>query len=55
MNDEEIHVIATYNMSWFSGDSTKPIAAEEYMISTYGPVSEYSWLRYLFDTDNGPE
>jgi len=44
------HVIGTYNMSWFSGDSTKPIPIASYNMQ-YGPVSEYSWLRHLFDVD----
>jgi len=43
-------VIGTYNMSWFSGDSTKPVPVAPYS-GNMGPISEYSWLRYLFDAD----
>jgi len=45
-------VVGTYNMSWYSGDPTKPVWNSTDQNSFKMPVSEYGWLRYLFDNDS---
>ena len=42
-------IVGNYNMSWFTGDSTKDVPESPY--SGKPPISEYPWVRYIYDVD----